>query len=349
DHRRLDYVQDVLFRANKVNPRLYESHYNLARYYRLVRADADEKTALDATLRLLPRTEPLTPKRLAIEIDTHTRLGEYLYRTKEPIAAEKELQTAVGLVEKNQSMGLVGKDRRFGRAYAALGDLYYYLQGDLGTAFRMYQDAAANSWATPELAYKMGFIQYAQRDYRAAVGTFTRAEDATAYPAADDALDPITDVAAAQTPPGQPPQNLLYAIGNSFYQRGDYFAAQGYFLRLRDRLETRRAQKGFLHPEASTEDRALLSALWKVDNNLGVTMVRLAERTGDRRKRSEALVYLTAATEIADGLARDPSGVQRSASRTLPSVNVQSILYPMRGNIPQISPDLPRDFSVAEW
>ena len=50
DHRRLDYVQDVLFRADKDQPGLYEVHYNLARYYRIVKNAADEKKALDATV-----------------------------------------------------------------------------------------------------------------------------------------------------------------------------------------------------------------------------------------------------------------------------------------------------------
>jgi len=64
-------------------------------------------------------------------------------------------------------------------------------------------------------------------------------------------------------------------------------------------LELKKASIGNLLPLEVPEHRALMDNLVKVNNNLGVTMIRLAERTGDRRKRSEALVYLTAAAQIA--------------------------------------------------
>ena len=143
--------------------------------------------------------------------------------------------------------------------------------------------------------------------------------------------------------------NLLYAIGDCFFQRGDYFAAQGYFLRLLNRLETRRAVLGTLAPEEKPEDRALLEMLAKVNNNLGVTMIRLAERTGDRRKRSEAMVYLTAAAQTSDTLMRSPGESRRSEVATLPSLNMKGVLYPTRGFVLQIYQALPRDFTVLSW
>lgn len=66
----------------------------------------------------------------------------------------------------------------------------------------------------------------------------------------------------------------------------------------------------------------------KVNNNLGVTMFHLAEKTGDRKKKSEALVYLSAAAEIAGSLARAPDTVRRSENRDVPSLNMRGILYP---------------------
>ena len=354
DHRRLDHAQDVLFRADKNQPGLYEVHYNLARYYRIVKSLTDEKKALDATLQVLDRTkntDAVTRRRLTLEIDTHTRLGEYYYGSKEYIPSEKELQTAIRLVENNQRMKLIDKQRLFGRPYAVLGDLYYTIQGDLQSAALQYQKAIDNLYTDPELTYKIGYIQYAQKDYKSAMDSFTNAEDASAYPSGNEALAPVagTEQSPLPRPAGQPPQNLLYALGDTFYQRGDYFAAQGYFLSLLDRLETRRAGLGFLHPEDRPDDRALLDSLVKVNNNLGVTMFRLAERTGDRKKRSEALVYLSAAAEIAGSLARSPDTVRRSEDRGLPSLNMRGILYPVTGFVLQIFPMLPKDFQAAEW
>jgi len=86
-----------------------------------------------------------------------------------------------------------------------------------------------------------------------------------------------------------------------------------------------------------------------VDNNLGVTLARLADRSGDRRRRSEALVYLSAANEIASSLARSPDTVKRSEDRALASLNMQSILFPVRSSGLFIYSDLPKDFESLSW
>jgi tetratricopeptide (TPR) repeat protein len=356
DHRRMEYAQDVLFRADKVKPGLAEVHYNLARYYRIVKAPADEKRALDAALQSMKNTDPLTRKRLSIEIDTYTRRGEFNYRSGEFIAAEKDLQKAISLVEQNQKMKLIGKDKLFGRPYAALGDLYYYVQGDLENAGVQYQSAIANQFTDPVLSYKIGYIQYKGQDYKGALASFASTEDQSAYPSGNEepsSSAPGEPGTAAESTPAVPPPplarvpvNLLFALGNCFFQRGDYFAAQGYFLGLLDRLETKKAAIGNLLPLEVPEHRALMDNLVKVNNNLGVTMIRLAERTGDRKKRSEALVYLTAAAQIADSLARAPDTVLRSETRSLPSLNMKGILYPTPDFVLQIFKDLPRDLQA---
>ncbi len=352
DHHRLDFVQEVLFRADKAKLGLYEVHYNLARYYRLVKDADDEKKALDATMENLRRSssEALTTKRLTIEIDTNTRLGEYNYGIKEYLTAETYLRKAVSLVEQYQKMKLIPADSLFGRPYADLGDLYYYIQGDMNASFAQYQSAVENLYTSPELQYKIGYIQYKQGDYKAALSSFTATEDATANPGGSGEAATMEPTAAEPMPaPGQPPQNLLYALGNCFYQRGDYFAAQGYYLRILDRLENRRAAIGILHPEDQPSDRALMDSLVRVYNNLGVTMFRLSERTGDRTRRSQALVYFTQATEIADSLSRSPDTVQRSENRSLPSLNMRGILYPVTGFVLQPFSALPKDFEAITW
>ena len=388
DHRRLDYVQDVLFRADKVKPGLPEVHYNLARYYRVVGNPPDEKKALDHVVRLLSSTDALTHRRLTIEIDTHTRLGEYYARTKEYITAEKELETAIRLVEQNQKMKLIGRESVFGRPYADLGDLSYYIQGDLVSAGTLFQTAIDNSYTGPELTYKIGYIQYFGQDFKTALTTFSSAEDASAYPsgiepssaAATASGGPVAAPAPGTGPvaegaeaapggagaaapsaesaspaPGRPssagrvPVNLLFALGNCFYERGDFFAAQGYYLQVKDKLETQRAAIGTLLPEVRPEDRALLQYLVKVYNNLGVTMIRISERTGDRNRRSEALVTLTTATEIADSLAKIPGMAQRNETRSVPALNMQGILYPTRKFVVQIYQPIAKDFEATSW
>jgi len=347
DRRRLDFAQDVLLRAAAVTPDLPEIHYNLARYYRLLGSQANEKTALGATIGFLKATDALTTKRLAIEIDTHTRLGELFYSQKEYLAAEKDLTRAISLVEANRKNRLIGNDPLFGRPYAVLGDILYYIEGDLASAKAEYQKAEANRYKGPGLSFKIGYTQYASGNSRAAIDSFLAAENAWTYPSTEESSAPaFAPAAVAHAEPGQLPANLLYALGNSFYLRGDYFAAQGYYLRLLDRLSTRKAAIGTLSPRDQPEHRSLLENLVKVNNNLGVVMLRLSERTGDRKRRTQALVYLAGASEISDSLSRDSQTLVKSEAKSLPVLNTRGILYPVSGFEPQIYVAIPKDFQA---
>ncbi|HVP19503.1 MAG TPA: hypothetical protein VMU36_10930 [Spirochaetia bacterium] len=350
DHRMLDHAQEVLFKAEEARTGLAEVHYNLARYYRLTQRPDDELLALNAALKLLHPTDPLTPKRIAMEVDTHTRLGELFDVKGQYINGEKEILGAIALIEENQRNKLIAAGRLFGRPYADLGDLHYYIIGDLDTARSLYRKAIDNLYVDPSLDYKIGFTHYAAGDYVAALTSFAKAEEEWGVPRDPDAAPPIVQ---SGTQPvdysGKAPVNLLYALGNAFYQRGDYFAAQGYYLRVRDRLETLRTALGDLFPREKPEQRSLLETLVKVNNNLGVTLDRLAARTGDRNKRSEALVYLADASETADTLTRAPDTRSTGGVRNLPFLNQRGILYPVSGFVPQISRDIPKDLGTLFW
>jgi len=92
-----------------------------------------------------------------------------------------------------------------------------------------------------------------------------------------------------------------------------------------------------------------MELLARTNNNMGITMVRLAERTGDRRKRSEALVYLTAAAQVADSLVHVPGSAERNTTMSLPSMNIRAVLFPTSRDVPVITPQLPRDFASRSW
>jgi hypothetical protein len=327
NRRYLDDVPEVLFRALKVRPDLPVIHYNLGRYYRMVGDGAEERKALaQGVLPLLRGDDPLTKQRMTIEIDTHSRLGELDYREKAYLEAGKRFSTAIKLVEKYQSAGLLRREKTFGTPYADLGDLEYYIEGRLEEARANYLKAAENGWTGPLLDYKVGYIDYAAGSWDAAIGRFLKAEDGLAAP--------------------RPPANLLFAVANAFCQKGDYFAAQGYYLRLRDWLSTRQSAIGSLKPEQEPEHKALMELMVKTDNNLGVVMVRLAERTGDRKKRSQALVSFTSAAETADVLSRQPETLVRSEAKNLPFLNMRGVLYPLSGFELQIYRALPKDFQA---
>ncbi len=327
DKNELTEVQDVLFAALEAKRDLPQIHYNLARYYRLVKDPVEEKKALEGALLFMKPFDVLSVPRLTMEIDTHTRLGELYYGSKAFLDAEKEYKTAIDLVESDQKRKLIGTGAVFGRPYHDLGDLSYYVSGDLDRSFLMYQKAIENRDTGPELDYKIGYIHYAEGNFKAALDSFIRSSEGL--------------------PPARLPFNLLYALGNTFFQRDDFFAAQGHYLRLMDMLNDKRAGIVNLQPQEQPDHRALVQNMLRVDNNLGVVTFRISEKMGDRKKRSEALALLAAAAEQYDVLSRDPESMKRSESKNLPSLNMRGILYPSANFDPQIYNLVPKDLEAT--
>jgi tetratricopeptide (TPR) repeat protein len=261
-----------------------------------------------------------------MEVDAHTRLCLVYFRNEEFLPAEKEYDMAVGLVEDYQKRKLIGTGRVFGYPYHYRGDLAYYESQDLDKAFLDYSKALENGDSSSEMDYKIGYIHYFRKNYPAALESFLACVEGHA--------------------PANIPANLLFATGNAFYQREDLFAAQGYYMRLVDLLTDKKAGVGNLQPNELPDHKSLVELLWKANNNLGVATFRVSQKMGDRRKRSEALVYLTAASEQYDVLKRNQETMERPEGESLPFLNMRGILYPRADFDPLISDDIPKDLKA---
>jgi tetratricopeptide (TPR) repeat protein len=238
--------------------------------------------------------------------------------------------------------------RLLGRPYAKLADISYYIEGDLTTAANGYQTAAGYGYTGPEIDFKLGYISYANSQWLEALKSFANAEEGLARAAFAAPGDEAVGVRAA-TSPGRAPINLLFAQGDAFYRRGDLFAAQGSWLRVLEAVETRLAAIDELSPLTRPDHRALLEYRMKANNNLGVATARLAERTGDRRRTSEALAYMASAAETADLLARAPETLVASEAKTLPALNMRGVLYPLANFELQIYKAIPKDLEATSF
>lgn len=320
DKNQLNDVKEILFRVMEADRTLPEAHYHLARYYRDLEDYGEEEKALRNALRLLREVSPLTTERLAMLIDTYNRTGESHYRKREYLQAEQSYQNGIELYEDAKDRRLLGPSRKFGGLYANLGNVYYYVSGNLDTAYNLFEKAENNLYTAPELSYKKGFILYGREDFRASLMEF--------YEAAGAFSDN---------------KNLMYATANSLYQRGEYFAAQGYYNHLLDILEQEEDIIPYLMINEREDHRSIVESIMKVYNNLGVTLNRLSEKSPDTTKYSRSLVYLTRSTEYADVLSRDFESLERSNATDLAYLNMRSILYPNARNELQIYTNLPKD------
>jgi len=358
DKHELDWVHDILLKAAAGAPELPDVTYQLARFHRAMEQPREEEVALRSALALMERSDaPLPLRQVEMQIDAQTRYGEVFFADEQYLDASRELKKAVGLVERQVADGVITSvairrsprlGRLIGRPYAKLADISYYIEGDLATAEAGYRSAAGYGYAGPEIDYKLGYIRYAGGDWLGALRSFAAAEDGLARaafaPPGDEAVG-----ARAAAAPTRAPVNLLFAQGNAFYRRGDLFAAQGTWLRMRDTVSTRLAALGELSPFTRPDHRALLEYRLKADNNLGVATAELAGRTGDRRRTSEALAYLAAAAETADMLARAPETLVATEAKTLPALNMRGVLYPLANFELQIYKAIPKDLEATAF
>ncbi len=326
DKNRLSDVHDILFRALKVEPTLPETNYNLARYFNKIGDYSQEAVALQKTLNDLQNATPLTRRRLGMLVDTYDRIGENLYQNKRYLDAEQAYNKGINRYETALKQSQLKPSAEFGKLYANLGDLNYYVSGNFDEALQLYLKAETNGYQTPELRYKEGYVYYRDQDYKSALLKFMNA--------AGNYSDN---------------RDLLYATANTFFKRNDYSAAEGYYLNLLNSLEAERRSITTFEPNVIPAHHDLLVNLMKVYNNLGVTLYELSRRSSDATKYSQSLVNLTRSMEAFDQLTRNPVTKEKTNAINLAFINTKDILYPTPSYQVQIYSDLPQDLGVKSF
>ncbi|MDR2632712.1 MAG: tetratricopeptide repeat protein [Treponema sp.] len=324
----IDGIRDILVKAADADPSLPESHYHLARYYNYFDNVTDERITLERAIQTFNAATEESVRSLHMRIDTERRYARLLITQKEFFAAEEHLIRGVGLYEDGVNRQILSRSPQFGRLYADLGDLAYFTQeGNMARALEYYIQSEQNGWAPPEIQYRMGSAHYHQRQWGPGLERF--------FAASSDI--PLN-------------RRLLNALGNVSYMRGDYFTAQGYYSRLRDLLEADRIRFPLLLPNERPDHLELIERLMVVQNNLGVTLEALTERTGDNRYRSQALGLYTESARAWDALTRNPETAVRFGvgELSMPGLNLAFLnslnsLHPESDYEPQIYMQIDKD------
>jgi tetratricopeptide (TPR) repeat protein len=325
---RIDGIRDILFRAIRIDPNLPESHYHLARYYNHFGNSGVERQTLETAIRTFDAAEKESAKRTHYRLDAERRYAQILISGREFFRAEEHLTKAAGIYEDALERDLLKRAPEYGRLYADLGDLEYFTKdGNMEAALQYYRRAEQNGWAPPEIQYRIGSAYYHLRMWAPALEQFFTAS----------ASMPLN-------------RRILHALGNTAYLRGDYFAAQSYYNRLLDLLETERAHLPMVMPNDRPEHMQLVERLMIGRNNLGVTLEALAETTGNTGYRSRALALFAESARAWDSITRNPNTMARMRPTELygPGVNLgflnsQNILHPVPGYEPQIFIQIDKD------
>ena len=326
DQERVSQVFDILMRANQravaVDLPVPEIHYQLARFFRRMDNPTEEERALRNSVRFFNAVEPLDRRNLKMLIDTHGRLGEFHYERADFIAAEAQFTTAIGRFENARARRLLGPDPLFGRLYAGLGNIFYYVERNWEAALDQFRLAQEAGFTDREMSYRKGFAHFrADRWPEALEEFFNAAEGHTTNPA------------------------ILMAKGNALFFTGDLFPAEGIFTELLDETLRRRARIPTLLVDEEPSHRFVIETLIRAQNNLGVTYLQLARRQGDPDFRRRAMLHLQASQELAVNYRRSPETGARAEMVNLAQLNLREILYPLPEFDPQIYPQIPMDFS----
>jgi tetratricopeptide (TPR) repeat protein len=282
-------IRDILLAAIKANSSLPESFYHLARYYNYFGNFQDERLTLETAVKVFDNAPEESAHRVNYRIETQRRYAQILTNAREFFSAEAELIKGINLYKDALARQILTESSEFGKLYADLGDLAYFTQGgDMELALQYYLESEKLGWTPPEMLYRMGSAYYQQRQWGPALERFF--------------------TAAAALPLNR---RILYALGNVSYMRGNYFAAQGYYSRLLNLLETERSRFPLLSPNDRPEHMELAERLMVSQNNLGVTLEALAERPENSNYRARALGLYAESARAWDALTRNPDTMIR--------------------------------------
>ena len=334
----IDDVRDLLEKAVVAAPVIPEAHYNMGRFFIHNYRPEEASLALGESLRLFDSATSMSPKRVLTRIDAFRLLGELRVDDKEYLRAQELYAQGKALYEQNRENRAVRQDSRVGQLYADSADIDYFISNDLDAALVDYRKAVNELYDTPSVRYRIGYIHYQKRDFEKAMHELSRAY-------AEEPQD----------------RNIRYSFANTLFRRGNFFASQGHFERLMESLEAERIRKGIVFPQTRSDHATFVELYMKTSNNLGVTLNRLAQRTGDSARNARALALLSESARAWDAMTRNPetmvrlsrvrlendrsSGIQSGGSDfngNLAYMNIKYMTHPRPEFLPELYSDIPK-------
>ena len=317
---KIEDVRDMLDRAVNANPSNPVAFYNLSRYFVQMHDSERAVRMLEHTVKLFEeKSQTLRRRDIYKQIDSYRLLGEQYVSGKEYLTAEEKYTDGISLYEREKENSGFAGNENIGKLYADSGDIDYFIRGDYEGAYNDYLSAIRTHYDTASLHYRVGFIQYSKNDLDGAVGSFIKA--------------------GAEKPEDD---HLLLAMGNTLSLRDANYAAEGYYKQLVNNLDAEFAKKGIAFTQTKAAEDALTELYLKAANNFGVTLFRLARRTGNSRMNADAMVQLSVSMRAWDALTRNEATMVRLPGGNLAEQNMRYMSHPMPDYEPAIYTDIPK-------
>ena len=321
----IEGLRKLLLRAVKTNPDNPIAQYNLAKYF----IHTNETGSIEGTLqRAIEKfnTVPSMKKRdLYKYIDSYRLLGEHYIGTTDYLQAQEQFAEGISLfATERDNAGFEGTPS-IGKLYEDMGNIKYSISGEFDEALFNYKYSVELENDTPSIRYRIGYIQYKKGNYAEALGAFMKAGDGN-----------IKE------------RNLMLAMANTLNLRGDVYAAQGYYSRLIDELDNDMAVHGLVFPQVNVKDYDLVNTYLHAANNYGVTLYKLAKRTGNSALNAQALVQLSQSVRAWDALTRNQETMVRLEGSNLAEQNIKYITHPIPEFEPSVYTEIAKTLLVKE-
>lgn len=299
---KIEDVKAMLDIARKLEPQNPTVHYNMARYYEHNSNFEPARRELQTALDCFDKIEFRTKKTVYQEIDSCRILGELFADVRQYIKAQEVYTRGITLFQnEHERTGFEG-DLNTGKLYADMGDIEYFISGDMDAALKNYEQAVVNKNGTPGINFRIGAINYNKQNYLSALEFFNKAYEKVKN-------DP----------------NLLLSLANALVLRGNNNAAQGIYSQLLSILDSEKVHHAMLFPQQKEEDNNLVEMYLKVNNNLGVVLYKISRRTGKSQKNGNSFACFAESIRAWDALTRNQQTMVRLGGSNLALQNSKYI------------------------
>ncbi|MDY4901531.1 MAG: hypothetical protein SO116_01480 [Treponema sp.] len=315
----IEDVRDLLERALKADDTNPVALYNLGRYFEETGSDSLAVNLLERSIAAFENQNKRNRRETYKYINAYRLLGEEYRDSRNFIDAEETYAKGIDIFERERSSSGFESDENIGHLYSDLGDIDYFISLNNDDALVHYINAVENKYDTPSVRYKIGYINYNNKNYSAALGSFI--ESASHNP---------NDI------------HVLLSLGNTLTENGDINSAIGYYEDLMNKLNVERERQGVLLPQVRDDQFDLVDTYMKTSNNLGVALSRQAEKTGNSGLNASAIVNFQESIRAWDSLTRNQTTMIRLEGSNLAEQNVKYLTQPFSEYEPEIYTDIPR-------
>lgn len=315
----IEDVRKLLESALASSPSDAIALYNMGRYFVETSSGRNAAKMLEASIHSFEQQTKRSRRDTYKYINAYRLLGEEKRDEREYLTAEELYGKGIALFEGERESSGFESDENVGILYADLADLDYFISGDTEAALANYENAVNNKYDTSSVRYRIGYIQYQKQNYPAALGSFIRSQDTN-----------------------ESDTHLLLALANTLSLSSDNYVARGYYERLLSLLAVERERYGIVLPQLRDDHADIVDTYMKASNNLGVTLARIAQATGDSSLNARSIVNLQESLRAWDAMTRNQETMIRLDGSNLAEQNIKYITHPVSGYEPEIYTEIPR-------